>query len=227
MVVERQTQRVHRAFPAMSRLLATIVGIGVAWSTLAAVPEPTPIGPPPDALPSDLARGLAAQGLAVALDGGTVAEFWLRGEVVAREDDRSALGAELSRIERGALLGVVRFAKDWSDYKGSRVRAGTYALRYAVRPDDGNHMGVSVYRDFAILIPAEVDPGVDTVALDALIEGGRRATGTTHPASLALFPVPEGTDLPAVVRNEIDHWTLAARVGTFRIGFMLQGEGEH
>lgn len=208
----------------MTRLLAALV---VASATLAAAPKPTPIGPPPDALPSGLARGLAAQGLAVGLDGGTVVEFWLRGEVVAREDDPSALGAELSRIERGALLGVVRFAEDWSDYKGTRVLAGTYALRYAVRPDDGNHMGVSVYRDFAILVPAEVDPGGDTVALDALIEGGRRATGTTHPASLALFPVPEETDLPAVVRNEIDQWTLAARVGAFRIGFVVQGEGEH
>ena len=54
------------------------------------------------------------------------------------------------------------------------------------------------------------------------------ATGTPHPAVLALFPVWEELSEPGLVRNEMDQWTLAVPFASISptLGLVVEGHGE-
>jgi hypothetical protein len=170
---------------------------------------------------------LPAEGVRVSGVAGGPIDLWLRHELPAAKGEAGALGVRFGTLPKGALVGAVRFAADWIDYKGERVASGVYTLRYAVEPADGNHMGVSTYRDFLLLVPAGDDPGPEaTLDLDRLIALSRKATGSSHPAVLALFPPPSDAGPPALLRNDLDQPMVAVSIGGVAAGLVLEGQGE-
>jgi hypothetical protein len=211
----------------LSRLAALIASLAAAGLAQAADPQLGPAGAPPGELSSDLRGALAAGGHQVSSDGQALAELWLRTELPAAGQAGSRMGVSFGQIPESTLVGVVRLPQVWTDYKGEAVAAGVYTLRYALQPADGNHMGVTLYRDFLVLAPAADDPGPDAT-LDAaqLVALGRKASGTNHPASMAVFPVPDGTAAPALAKNEMDQWTLAAAAGGVTLGLVVLGHAE-
>jgi len=84
-------------------------------------------------------------------------------------------------------------------------------------------MGVSDFRDFAVLVPADRDPGAkDTLEADELVDVGRAASGTTHPATMAIVPVWEESARDLVSIDD----GLGALVGTVagrRAAFVVAG----
>jgi hypothetical protein len=184
---------------------------------------------PPEAVSAEIREAVGAGALKVTADGKTLAEFWLPAEVPVKESASSELGVGFGQLAEGTLLGVVRLDQSWSDYKENPIPAGVYTLRYAVKPADGNHMGVSIYRDFLLLVPASDDASVETSwSTDELVEKSAAATGTPHPAVLALFPVWEEMSEPGLVRNDVDQWTLAVPLGSLSptLGLVVEGHGE-
>lgn len=135
-------------------------------------------------------------------------------------------GARFARIGKGTLVGTLRLAAEWSDYKGSPIPAGEYTLRYLVLPEDGNHMGVALHRDFLLLSKKGDDPGAAAVADEALLEASWAAAGRLHPAVLAVFPVPPKVVPPAIFENELGQPTLALEIPSMRLGLVLEGKGE-
>jgi hypothetical protein len=156
-----------------------------------------------------------------------VAEFWLREEIPMKDAPSGELGVSFGQLEQGVLMGVVRLAEPWQDYKDLQVAAGVYTLRYAVLPQDGNHMGVSIYRDYMLLIPAGQDKAVDVSwTADELYLKSNESTGQPHPGVLALFPVYDEISEPRIVMNDMDQPTLAVKVGSLTLGLVVQGHGE-
>jgi hypothetical protein len=100
-------------------------------------------------------------------------------------------------------------------------------MRYGVMPADGNHMGVSPYRDFLLLIPPteDTDPGA-TFGYAELVVSSVQAAGVPHPAVLALFPIWDEISEPTLTKNEMDQWTLAIRLGDQVVGLVILGHGE-
>jgi hypothetical protein len=137
------------------------------------------------------------------------------------------LGVTFGQIESGSLIGAVQLVQPWPDYKANSIPAGVYTLRYGVMPADGNHMGVSPYRDYLMLIPPEqdTDPGKNFNYVE-LITSSAQASGVPHPAVLALFPIWEEISGPSVVKNEMDQWTLAIKLGDQVVGLVIVGHGE-
>lgn len=192
----------------------------IAAAAFAAPPVVETAGPPPESLAPALRSELAPEGVKA---GGL--EIWLRSSPPL-EGMREGLGIGFGRLTPGALAGVVRLASDWSDYKGQKIAAGLYTLRYGIEPADGNHMGVSVWRDFLLLIPAADDPGPAAIpGPDDLNALSMKASRTHHPATLALFPV-DRVEKPAGVLNEAGQPTLAIPFGTLTIGIVVEGKGE-
>jgi hypothetical protein len=184
---------------------------------------------PPETVSAGIQQVLGAGALQVTADGKTLAEFWIRSDVPVMESPSDELGVSFGQLAQGVLLGVVRLGDSWSDYKENPISAGVYTLRYAVMPADGNHMGVALYRDFLLLIPVSDDTTVDVSwDSDELVGMSLGSTGNPHPAVLALFPVWEEPSEPAVVRNEMDQWTLAVPVGSISptLGLVVEGHGE-
>jgi hypothetical protein len=188
----------------------------IAAAAFAAPPVVETAGPPPEELRSELApEGVKAGSL----------EIWLRS-VPPLGEAREGLGIEFGRLVPGALAGAVRLTSEWSDYKGQKIAAGLYALRYGIEPADGNHMGVSAYRDFFLLVPVADDPGPAAVpGPDDLSALSTKASRTHHPAVLALFPV-DRVEKPATAVNEAGQPTLAIPFGPLTVGIVVEGKGE-
>jgi hypothetical protein len=212
-------------------LAATVVVAGSEAAPVAADAEPAlePAADFPAALPEPLRGALAQPGHRVTVDGKVLAELWLRQAAPPTGGvNEGALGVEFGALASSAFLGVVHFPQTWIDYRDTELPAGVYTLRYWVQPADGDHMGVSQYRDFLLLCPAAEDTDPDALfEEEPLRELSQKASGRTHPAVIALFPVGEApAGGAALVRNDLDQLTLAVARGDRTFGFVLEGHGD-
>ena len=181
---------------------------------------------PPDVISQDIREALSPEGFQVAVESRAVGEFWLRKEVPLKESAYSPLGVSFGRLAEGTLVGVARFPEGWKDYKGKPVPAGVYTLRYGVQPADGNHMGVSLYRDFLLLIPASQDEGLEPFySHERLSTMSRKTSGTSHPSVLSLFPLENQPAFPRLAKNELDQWVVEAHVGSLNFALVVVGKG--
>jgi hypothetical protein len=164
------------------------------------------------AVPESIRQVLAAKGYRILLDEHSpVAEIWYRKQIPAQSKSASA-DAVYDRLAESTLLGVSHLAQASSDYRGQPVPAGFYSLRYALMPNDGNHLGVAPSRDFLLLIPASADPGPDKVlTFQELMALSRQASGTKHPAPLSLVPAEAGT-VPTLSKDDEGHVIFAAEI---------------
>ncbi len=139
-----------------------------------------------------------------------VCELWLRKNVPAqpKKDSQDVIYTQLAE---STFVGVLRFPKTGSDFRGQAIPAGYYTLRYALIPNDGNHLGVAPNRDFLLLLPvaSDADPNASFKFQD-LVALSRTATGTKHPGPLSLAQ-PAGT-APALSKDDQDHWIFSAAV---------------
>ncbi len=209
----------------MLRLLVLAITVGV----LSAAPDTVQIleEPPPEEVSGQIRPALSSRLYKVELKGNSTAEFWFRGEMPVTEDSQAGLGVNFGLFEAGSLLGVVRFSSQWRDYKDSPVKAGSYALRYAAQPADGDHTGVSLYRDFLLLVPAGQDQEPDgEYTQHQLVAMSKEASGSTHPVVMGMFPVWDEPETESVVSNELDQSTLVVKAAGVTFGLVLIGHGE-
>jgi hypothetical protein len=162
-------------------------------------------------VPEGIRQTLDFKGYRVLLDDGTLAcELWLRKNVPTQPKKDSA-DVIYPQLAESALIGVLHFSKVGSDFRGQAIPAGFYTLRYALIPNDGNHLGVSPDRDFLLLIPAASDTDPNAVfKFQDLVAQSRTATGTKHPAPLSLVEPAETA--PAVSKDDQDHWIFSAAI---------------
>ncbi len=174
----------------------------------------TSMGAPPSDLPRALADALQPTGARLVNgQGAGVCEVWLRKSVPIQQEAGGSTDILYSRLSVGTMVGVLHFLSAGSDFRGQPVKAGFYTLRYAQIPQDGNHMGVSTYRDFLLLGSVAADTQPDqAMTFDALVKLSRQASGTGHPAILSLAPATETKALPAVWSDDQGHWLLQVKV---------------
>ncbi|HEY6290690.1 MAG TPA: hypothetical protein VI455_03890 [Terriglobia bacterium] len=134
-----------------------------------------------------------------------IADVWLVKTVPAAKAVDSSPDVLFNNIQVGTLVGLLQFlSPDAEDARDQKLKPGLYTMRYAQIPQDGNHMGVSQYRDFLLLSPLSADTQVDKVlSFDDLVTLSRKAAGTGHPAVMSLVsPNPAYKKLPAVVADD-------------------------
>ncbi len=168
------------------------------------------IGPLTDTgVPEAVRQTLDSTGYRVLLDDGPpVCELWIRKSAPSqpKKDSQDVI---YSQLAESTLVGVLHFPKAGSDFRGQAIPAGFYTLRYALIPNDGNHLGVAPNRDFLLLLPAasDADPNA-TFKFPDLVALSRSATGTKHPGPLSLVELG-GAEL-RVSRDDQDHWIFYA-----------------
>src|SRR5258708_3569056 len=116
-------------------------------------------------------------------------------------------------LAESTLVGVVHFPQPAADFRGQRIRAGFYTLRYELIPNDGNHLGVAPNRDFLLLVLAasDADPNAK-FKFEELVALSRGATGTKHPGPLSLAQADGMVTAAAVSKDNQDHWIFSAPV---------------
>jgi hypothetical protein len=143
--------------------------------------------------------------------GGDFARIWLRKATPGSEKPSGPKGViQFPFLADGELLGVLEFDKEGHDYRDQAVAKGVYTMRYGLQPVNGDHLGVSTYRDYILLLPATKDKALTAPTRKQLEERSAEAAGTSHPASFLLLMAPAGSKgEPSMVRdNEKDTWSV-------------------
>lgn len=196
-----------------------------------------PVGAPSSAdLPKALQDALRTTGVRLVDAQGTpVCELWLRKSIPTRQDTGGSGDVLYKTLNMGTLVGVLEFPKGGSDFRGQSIKSGFYTLRYALIPQDGNHMGVSQYRDFLLLGPVAQDKDIDKqLSYEELVKLSRQASGTGHPAVLSLGPPAGANSFPAVFKDDQGHWLVIVKASgksaggeqEFPLAIVLVGKAE-
>lgn len=187
----------------------------------------------PDGVPSNVSAALQSPGINVVNQAGkTWCELWVRKELPKASQSAGA-SAKYPDLHTGLMVGIMRFPSEASDYRGQVIKPGTYSLRYALIPQDGNHMGASPIRDFLLLTPAAEDAsGPDAeIAFDELMKMSRKTTGTNHPGVILLGLPPESSEGPSLFHDDMEHWVYKTQVplkpsGSLLLAIIVYGKTE-
>jgi hypothetical protein len=154
---------------------------------------------PPPGLAAPVLEQIAAKGITVKIEKGPVAEFWF---VTSLKVNGAGPTVAWSDVPEGSLVGAVRLSADYPDIRGRVIKAGVYTLRYGIQPDNGDHLGVSPFRDFLLLSPAAGDGDPGPKGHDGTIELSKASVGGSHPGVWSIDP--PGTKAPALQLHKTD-----------------------
>lgn len=175
-----------------------------------------------------LKKALDPKGSRITIGDGPYCDIWLRAGLPAGKSD--ALGAVYTTMGESVLVGVISFARATTDFRGQAVKPGTYTLRYAVHPADGNHLGISPIRDFLALVPIALDQNPDAQPkFEELMKLSAKVAGTNHPGVISLVQA-EGGAAPKL-HQEGSHVIFSTRIKTqpgseLPIAFIVKGIAE-
>ena len=164
---------------------------------------------PPAGLASPIKAVLSETGYRISTDDGKpFLDLWLRKTVPAKSEPGKPQGAILFPfLDEGELLGAIRYQNEGYDYRDQTIEPGLYTVRYGLQPVNGDHLGVSPFRDYGLLLPAEADQTVENLAKKSLESKSAEAAGTNHPAVLLMVQAPEGKKGPETAHDdEKDRW---------------------
>ena len=165
-----------------------------------------------------------------AIAGSTTIDFWFV-KMLPLKDGTGA--PTWSDAEEGALVGAVRVSAQFPDIRGRVIKPGVYTLRYAVQPENGDHLGVSPFRQFLLLSPAALDGDGGPRGHDGAIELSKRAIGGSHPGVWSIDPPVTDKALLATHVTELEHDAVIVEIpvkrggqppGTMRFGIVLIGK---
>jgi hypothetical protein len=226
-------ERAAQAFRILGNLLVLIVqAVVLAW-LLAVAPAAAQLAvtslasPAPDALAAPIRQQLSPEGHKVSLGATTLELWWVNALSVAGGGP-----PEWSKVAEGALVGVVRVSGSFKEIRGKAVNPGVYTLRFGLQPQNGDHLGVSPFREYLLLSPASADQDPKALGFDASVALSKLTVGTSHPAALSLDP-PLSTAAPlSSYKTELDHQGVTFQVktspsGSLTFGLVLVGLIEH
>lgn len=189
------------------------------------------IGAAPADVPAAIQSTLDPQGVRVTGDqGAMLCEVWLRKTLPTSANPNTSSDVLYGALPAGAFLGVLHFPKDAADFRSQTIKAGFYTLRYALIPQDGNHMGVNPSRDAMVLSPVSADKDPDKVlSFEDEVKLSQQASGTPHPGFLVGAPV-SGTSFPSVAKDDAGHWNVQlkgqSKSGDLPLAFTVVGKWE-
>lgn len=212
-------------------MLATTVCLATVAPSAAQRPD---VSAGADRPPADLAPAIASalnpRGTLVRIGGLQLQLWWVK-----------ALGLEgagngrspWSQVPEGSLVGVVQASGAWSGIRGYSLRPGTYTLRFGLQPQNGDHMGISPYREFLLVAPAAADLTPAPVGHDDAVELAGKASRRSHPAVLSIDPPKTSAPPLTVTSNELGHDVVIFAVptaggtgegpGLFTFGLVVRG----
>jgi hypothetical protein len=183
---------------------------------LAIAPAVTPLTDKPAA---ELAAGIASALVPVAkvAIGEATLDIWLAKTIQGG-------GADWSAVDSGTLVGAIRVSGAFKEIRGKVVKPGVYTLRYGLQPQNGDHLGISQFREFVLLSPAAIDTDPKVLGFDGVVALSKEVIGTAHPASLSLDPPQDAPGAPlAVYKNELGHEGVVFQIGSTKFGLIVSG----
>ena len=213
------------------RLALLLLFLTISLPVFADSGKVEPIGAFADPSASEaLKKALEPKGYRVSLaDGSVLCEIWLPTAIVTGKTD--VQGATYTWLAESSLVAVISFPKSAVDFRKQVIKPGSYTMRYAINPQDGNHLGISPIRDFLLLVPVALDQDPSAkFKFEELTALSKKASGTNHPSPMSIVS-PDGISAwPSVFEDENGHLVFAARVKTGStetpLAFVVKGVAE-
>lgn len=203
----KSSGRTHKCF----FLAATILLISATNTAAQTYKVEKADSPPPEELAAPVRDSMAPGAARIIGPDGPLFELWFRKAVPVQQAAGAELGIAYPRIAGGTFFGAMRVLQEFRDYRRQRIKPGVYTLRYALHPTDGNHMGISDYRDFLMIVPVAADQDTAPIAFEELMQRSRKTTGGTHPCALSLLAADgaaEGSGFTLTHDEANDFWLL-------------------
>lgn len=166
------------------------------------------IGPLTDnAVPQAVRQALDTKGYRLSLNvPASFCELYIRKGIPA-QTKKEGEGVAYPQLAESIMVGVIHFPQAAADFRGHRIPAGFYTLRYGLMPDDGNHLGAAPNRDFLLVIPAaaDTDPSA-TFKFQDLVVLSEQTSRTKHPSPLSLVETSSPSSTPSVSKSDQDYW---------------------
>jgi hypothetical protein len=181
---------------------------------------------PPEAVSAPVRASLIDQGYRIQdPQGRPFLDFWLRKEIPASAKPAGASDAiQFPFLADGELLGVMQIVSQGHDYRDQPIAKGVYTMRYGLQPVNGDHLGVSPFRDYSLLLPAAKDPEVAAPVRKQLEERSAASAGTSHPAVFLLLEAPpDSSKSNAAMTHDAEKnlWSVVVP-----LSLKLKGEGQ-
>jgi hypothetical protein len=183
------------------------------------------------AVPSEIAAPIGAllsdDGVRVT-SGGVTLDFWWVKTLPMKAGSGAPSWAD---VEEGTLVGAVRVSANYRDIRGRVIKPAVYSLRYGIQPANGDHLGVSPFREFLLLSPAAVDKDPAPQGHEGTVELSKQAIGGSHPGVWSIDP-PVASEAPLQLhKTELGHEAIVMQVpvsggATLKFGVVLIGKIE-
>ena len=215
---------IERRRIALRTLIALALFAGVAQAqSLTASAQTTP---PPAELSAGVKAELQKSGFKASAGDATLEFWWVAGLKMSADSEG------WDNVESGTLAGALRVTGSFKEIRGKPVKPGVYTLRYGLQPQNGDHLGISSYREFLLLSPAAADQDPKTTGFDGVVALSKQTIGTSHPAALSLDPPVAPDAVLSGYANDQGHKGVVFEVprsiggktnGTLRFGLILIG----
>jgi hypothetical protein len=180
----------------------------------------------PESTPAWLADLLLPTGYRVENSLGEKLTLWFVEELPTKADG-GEFNVEYGTLEPGGVVGLVRIDSPWGDYRKQTIPPGLYSLRYGIQPADGDHTGVTYFRDFLMMLPVADDKFESgSQAMEAIVEAAKASAETEHPGVMGLYQIYDPVAETQVMSNDWGELSLAYKVGDFILGVALEGHGQ-
>jgi len=184
------------------------------------------VSPLTDKAPAELAAGVAARLAPAArvVVGDATLEVWLVDKLELSAFAKASADPRWSGVESGTLVGAMRVSGTFKEIRGKVVKPGVYTLRYGQQPQNGDHLGISLFREFLLISPAALDTDPKVLGFDGVVALSKEVIGTAHPASLSLDPPEDapGTAL-STYQNDSGHDGVVLQIGSLKFGLIVSG----
>jgi hypothetical protein len=157
----------------------------------------------PDTLAKPVRQLLEEKAIVVS-DGDTeIMCIWFRTSIPSKATaEQVKNGLTFRELPETVIVGAVKLAKPFIDYRKQEIPAGVYTLRLGFQPENGDHTGTAPHAEFLLLSPASEDRTIDEMDLKAVVAMSKKATGSDHPSVMLLFPYRGEKDGPAIEAKE-------------------------
>lgn len=155
--------------------------------------------PAPDTVAAPIRKLLDDKAVVVKDGDAELLAIWFRKSIPAKATaEQVKNGLTYRECVETAVVGVVTFAKTFTDFRKQEIPAGTYTLRLVFQPDTGDHKDTAPHTEFLLLIPVADDTSADEREVKDVVTLSQKATGGDHPGVMLLFPAKADKDGPTV-----------------------------
>lgn len=167
---------------------------------------------PPAAIDASIRKGLQTKVVQILQDGKPIYEFWFASVIPLRSKPAST-AKSLDTIKDAALLGAVSIVSARRDYRDDELAAGVYTMRFALQPEDGNHLGTAEFSYFAVLVSSKLDTKPDGITdFKTLVKASAKTASGDHPMILSLRPATSESGEPKINEPAPEHKSVLVRV---------------